>query len=188
MCDLAARGKGISRERGRARGHVDEMSDATVDRPPTLHSSTLPPGSLVAPMDFGDTGRGLGCVRDVKAGEELLAIPLADCWYGVSSRARPELAPLVASAGETLRDFDAVALHLLLERGSQARDICNRYGETPFDIAESLGNSEVIHALVRWRGRTMLRCMSEDLLTEATSRYRRRFWRGVVEFAAGAKK
>ena len=78
-------------------------------------------------------------------------------------------------------------IHLLLERGSQARDMCNCHGQTPFDIAESLGNSEVIHALVRWRGRTMLRCMGEDV-TEATSRYRRRFWRGVVEFAAGAKK
>ena len=79
---------------------------STLDRYPT---------ALVTPADFDDTGRGLACTRDVAEGEELLAIPLADCWYGDDSRRAPEVAALIA-AGAVLSDYEATALYLLIER------------------------------------------------------------------------
>ena len=82
------------------------------------------------------------------------------------------------------RGAPSAVVNLLLERGSRAQGTTNRSGDTPFDLAERAGNSEVMSTLVRWRGRTMLRCVRGD----ATSRYRRHFWRGVFEFSAGAKR
>ena len=43
--------------------------------------------SAVEPHDFGLTGRGLRTTRAVSAGEELLAVPLDECWHGESARA-----------------------------------------------------------------------------------------------------
>ena len=72
-------------------------------------------GSLVRIYDFADTGRGCCCVRDVKRGDELLAIPYAECWSAAESRKEPELAA-VAEGGEDLNELDVCALHLLIER------------------------------------------------------------------------
>ena len=86
-------------------------------------TSTLPSEALVERADFEDSGRGLGCIRDVEAGEELLEIPLAHCWHGAASLHVPELAALVTSAGGALRDFDATALHLLIERSKGSESV-----------------------------------------------------------------
>ncbi|KAL1515957.1 hypothetical protein AB1Y20_002570 [Prymnesium parvum] len=71
--------------------------------------------ALVEPLDFAETGRGLGCVRDVAEGEELLVVPLSDCWWAPDSRAAAEIAPLL-SEGIELSNMDVCALHLLVER------------------------------------------------------------------------
>ena len=76
---------------------------------------TLPPDALVESHVFGDTGRGLRCTRDVAEGEELVVVPLDACWHAAGSREVPALRPLV-EAGVELTDFDACALHLLVER------------------------------------------------------------------------
>ena len=72
-------------------------------------SSCLPASALVEEADFAE-GRGVACKRAVKQGEELVCIDLANCWHGPGARATlpDELA--------TLSDFDATALHLLVER------------------------------------------------------------------------
>lgn len=75
----------------------------------------LPSSSLVTPIDFPESGRGLGCVRDVEEGEELVAVPLHACWHAAASRASPDIQPLIAG-GATLTDLDVCALHLLVER------------------------------------------------------------------------
>ena len=77
--------------------------------------TTLPAGSLVEPLDFTETGRGLGCTRDVEEGEDLVVIPLDACWWEGGSREASEIKPLV-EAGVLLTALDATALHLLLER------------------------------------------------------------------------
>ena len=71
--------------------------------------------SAVEPHDFGLTGRGLRTTRAVSAGEELLAVPLDECWHGESARASAVLVPVVRCGAE-LSDTDAVALQLLAER------------------------------------------------------------------------
>ena len=76
-------------------------------------SSLASPWGLVEPYDFPDTGRGLRCVRAVAEGEELLAVPLEECWHEKAARRAPELAAL---ADASLSETDAIALHLLLER------------------------------------------------------------------------
>jgi len=76
-------------------------------------SSLASPWGLVEPYDFPDTGRGLRCVRAVAEGEELLAVPLEECWHEMAARRAPELAAL---ADASLSETDAIALHLLLER------------------------------------------------------------------------
>ena len=81
----------------------------------TPYSSALPADALVAPMDFEDTGRGLGCIRDVAEGEDLVVIPLETCWWAGGSRKEPDLRPLI-DGGVELTDLDACALHLLIER------------------------------------------------------------------------
>ncbi|KAL1495305.1 hypothetical protein AB1Y20_017164 [Prymnesium parvum] len=64
--------------------------------------------ALVEPLDFAETGRGLGCVRDVAEGEELLVVPLSDCWWAPDSSAAAEIAPLL-SQGIALSDMDVCA-------------------------------------------------------------------------------
>ena len=75
----------------------------------TYGPSCLPQSALVEAADFPE-GRGVACTRDVKQGEELVCIPLADCWHGVAARAT-----LPDELG-SLSDFNAAALHLLVER------------------------------------------------------------------------
>ena len=77
--------------------------------------TTLPSTALVEPFDFADTGRGLRCTRAVAKGEDLVVVPLADCWHAAESRLVPELQPLL-QAGVELTDLDASVLHLLVER------------------------------------------------------------------------
>ena len=70
---------------------------------------------LVVEHDFEETGRGYRCLRDIKQGEELLAIPLADCWTAADARATAQLKP-VMDADPELSDVNVTALHLLVER------------------------------------------------------------------------
>ena len=70
---------------------------------------------LVEAYDFETTGRGHRCVRDVAQGEELLAIPLEDCWTATDARAAVQLKP-VLDADSELSDLNVTALHLLVER------------------------------------------------------------------------
>lgn len=70
---------------------------------------------LVVEHDFEETGRGYRCLRDIKQGEELLAIPLADCWTAADARATAQLKPVV-DADPELSDVNVTALHLLVER------------------------------------------------------------------------
>jgi hypothetical protein len=70
---------------------------------------------LVEPHIFPETGRGLRCTRAVSKGEELLAVPLDDCWHAAGALRTAELAPL-REAGASLTELDAIALHLLIER------------------------------------------------------------------------
>ena len=84
---------------------------------PTLRS-TLPDGALVEAFIFPDTGRGLRVTRAVAKGEELLAVPLDDCWHAADARKCAELQPLLGS-GAALSDFDASVLQLLLSRAGK---------------------------------------------------------------------
>ena len=84
---------------------------------PTLRS-TLPDGALVEAFIFPDTGRGLRVTRAVAKGEELLAVPLDDCWHAADARKCAELQPLLES-GAALSDFDASVLQLLLSRAGK---------------------------------------------------------------------
>ena len=69
--------------------------------------------SLVVPAEFAETGRGYACVRDVSTGEELLSVPLDECWHAAPARsALAHALPFTAQ----LCDHDAVCLHLLHER------------------------------------------------------------------------
>ena len=70
---------------------------------------------LVVEHDFEETGRGYRCLRDIKQGEELLAIPLGDCWTAADARATAQLKP-VMDADPELSDVNVTALHLLVER------------------------------------------------------------------------
>ena len=84
---------------------------------PTLRS-TLPDGALVEAFIFPETGRGLRVTRAVAKGEELLAVPLDDCWHAADARKCAELQPLLES-GVALSDFDASVLQLLLSRAGK---------------------------------------------------------------------
>jgi len=70
---------------------------------------------LVVEHDFEETGRGYRCLRDIKQGEELLAIPLGECWTAADARATAQLKP-VMDADPELSDVNVTALHLLVER------------------------------------------------------------------------
>ena len=80
-----------------------------VDSPMPL----FPP--LVEEYDFEETGRGCRCVRDIVQGEELLAIPLDECWTAADARAATQLKPVI-DADPELSDVNVTALHLLVER------------------------------------------------------------------------
>lgn len=66
-------------------------------------------------MLFPDTGRGLGCTRQVDEGEEIIVVPLDSCWWEGSSREAAEIKPLIV-AGVSFTALDVTALHVLLER------------------------------------------------------------------------
>ena len=70
---------------------------------------------LVVEHDFKETGRGYRCVRDIIQGEELLAIPLEECWTAADARAAVQLKPVI-DADPELSDVNVTALHLLVER------------------------------------------------------------------------
>ena len=72
---------------------------------------------LVECHDFPTTGRGLRVVRDVAAGEELLAVPLSLCWHAAASRAALSFLPAALS------ELDVVAVHLLLEQAKGAESV-----------------------------------------------------------------
>lgn len=100
---------------------------------------------LVEPHDFSETGRGLRCTRTVSKGEELLAVPLDDCWHAAGALRTAELAPL-REAGASLTELDAIALHLLIERSkgeasarwAHLQEMPQAYDSTLFWSAEEL--------------------------------------------------
>jgi len=104
---------------------------------------------LVEAYDFEDTGRGCRCVRAVTEGEELLAIPLEDCWTSVDARKAPQLASVVEGSPE-LSDLNVTALHLLVERKKGAdstkyahlQQLPTSYDSTLFWSADELGELE----------------------------------------------
>ena len=105
-------------------------------------------GALVEPCSFPGMGRGLRVTRDVVEGEELLAVPLADCWHAADARRMPELRSLgvsLGARGEALSELDAVALQLLIERSkgeaavraAHIRDIPASYPTVPLFWSEA---------------------------------------------------
>ena len=107
--------------------------------------------SAVEPHDFGLTGRGLRTTRAVSAGEELLAVPLDECWHGESARASAVLVPVVRCGAE-LSDTDAVALQLLAERRRGATSMRNTSPSCPPPATRRSGRRPSLTSCAARRG------------------------------------
>ena len=81
--------------------------------PPIASEATVPADALVEPYEFPDTGRGLRCKRAVAKGEELLAVPLEECWHAADARKFGKLQALLRAV-PAISDLDASILQLLL--------------------------------------------------------------------------
>ncbi|CAE8601529.1 unnamed protein product [Polarella glacialis] len=71
--------------------------------------------SHVAVTEFADTGRGLGCTKDLENGDIFLEVPLKYCWTLERARSALVLCDAAGGSGFGLTDKQLLHLHLLIE-------------------------------------------------------------------------
>ena len=84
---------------GACRSPLSTIASSTQDGTTAAPAPTMPLfPPLVEEYDFEETGRGYRCLRDIAQGEELLAIPLGECWTAADARATAQLKPVIDAA------------------------------------------------------------------------------------------